>query len=179
MKGYLLNLFLTTIKVILAVLVIFCAIWLTVFIMLPDNILDFSLAKTSENEELYVEINPFEWEIQLTNTQKLKSDLTWSPNNKYLAYFENVMEPSPNPNRPFDREWALKIIYPRTLQIKTILIGDSDTSNYEWINDKTIRIYISAGTGVRAYHDLSINQKEPWIIVDHASPEYWTPILSI
>ena len=137
-----------------------------------DNILDFSLANVSDNEEVVVEINPFEWEIQLTNTQKLKSDLSWSPDKKSLAYFENIMEPSNNPDRPFDREWVIKVIYPKILQIKTIFIGDSDTSNYEWIDDKTIRIYISAGTGVRAYHDLSINQKTPWIMVDHMSPEY-------
>lgn len=179
MKEYILNSFLTIIKVILAFLVIFCAIWLTVLFFQPSNILDFSSVKTSENEELFVEINPFEWEIQLTNTNKIKSDLSWSPNKKYLAYFENIMEPSADPDKPFDRKWALKIIYPRTLHIKTILIGDSDTSNYEWISDKIIRIYISAGTGVRAYHDLFINQKEPWIMVDHTSPEYWTPILSI
>jgi hypothetical protein len=152
-------------------------IYFLIFLFQPSAILDFYLSpeglEFSNQKEIFLKIKPFSIDIQLTDTQRHKSNLLWSPNKKYLAFAERVMEPA---ERPFDREWAIKIINPRIFKIKTIFIGDSHTSEHQWLNGNTIRVYINAGTGVRAYRDIDIDISEPFIAVEHKSPEFWIPV---
>jgi len=61
------------------------------------------------------------------------------------------------------------------LGIKNIFIGDYKTSGYRWIDNETIRVYVSAGRGVRIYRDIDINIREPFIAAEHPTPEYWMP----
>jgi len=165
-------------KIILIILGIFlCAVFVyfLVFLFAPSKILNFYINPEGlKNEgEIFFEIRPLNIDIQLTNTQKHKSHLSWSPNKEYVAFYERVMEPAKN---PFDREWALKIINPKSFKIKTIFIGTSKTSEYQWINGEIIRVYINAGTGVGAFRDININVSEPFIMIEHYSPEFWTPV---
>lgn len=164
--------------IILKILIGLTGIYFLVFLLSPSSVLDFYIypedpLEFSDLKEVFLEIRPFGFFFQITHTDHHKSDLSLSPNKKHLAFFENVMEPA---QKSFDREWALKIINPRTLKIKTIFIGDSNTSKYQWIDDQTIRVYLSAGTGVRIYRDININISEPFVAAEHLSPEFWTPI---
>ncbi|MFH1048732.1 MAG: hypothetical protein V1732_03650 [Patescibacteria group bacterium] len=75
----------------------------------------------------------------------------------------------------FNKEWSLKVINPRIFEVKTIFIGDYKTSEYRWIDNETIRVYVSAGSGVRIYRDIDIDIREPFIAAEHTMSEYWTP----
>lgn len=165
------------IPIIMGIFLVFLVAYFLIFFFQPSKILHFYISpqefEFSNQKEIFFEIKPFSIDIQLTDTQKHKSHLTWSPNKKYLAFAERIMEPAEN---PFDREWAIKIINPKNFRIKTIFIGDDHTSEHQWLNDNTIRIYINAGTGVRAYRDIDINIPEPFIFAERKSPEFWTPI---
>lgn len=52
------------------------------------------------------------------------------------------------------------------MSTKTIFIGPWITSNYEWVDNNTIRIYISGASGARFYRNLHIHRKKPYIHVD-------------
>jgi hypothetical protein len=149
-----------------------------VFLIQPSLVLDFYIypweLEASGPWEVFLKIKPLSINIQFTHTKNFKfNDLSWSPNKKYVAFFERVMEPAEN---PYDREWALKIINPRTFKIKPIFVGNSQTGEYQWLDDQTIRVYINAGTGVRAYRDINVNISEPFVASEHATPEFWIPV---
>lgn len=148
-----------------------------VFLIQPSLILDFYISpwelESSGPREVFLGMKPFSMNIKFTHTQNFKSHLFWSPNKKYISFYERVMEPAEN---PYDREWALKVINPRNFKIKTIFIGDSQTGQYQWLDNDTIRAYINAGTGVKAYRDIDINIKEPFVVAEHKSPEFWVPV---
>lgn len=150
-----------------------------VFLIQPSLVLDFYIYPQELNafppKEVFLKIKPLSINIKFTHNRNFKSnDLSWSPNKKYVAFYERVMEPAEN---PYDREWALKIINPRTFRIKDIFIGNSHTGQYRWRDDRTVRVFINAGTGVRAYRDINIDISEPFVMVEHMSPEFWTPVV--
>lgn len=60
---------------------------------------------------------------------------------------------------------------------REIYRGDVRTSSWEWLSNKNVRVYVSAGSGVRVYRDIDIeiNNTEPFIASDHVSSEYWVP----
>lgn len=144
----------------------------SVFYLWPSLFLDFQIypqGLESHNKDIFLTVKIFPWKnFQLTNNQRYKSHLKWSLNKKHIAFFEDI-------NISFDQETTLKIINPRTFQLKTIFIGDYHTSGYSWLNDETIRVYVNAGTGVRIYRDININIPKPFIASDFMSPEFWTP----
>lgn len=163
--------------IILGTLIGLLGIHFLIFLFFPSFILDFYIypenpLEFSNSKEIFLEIKPFGFSFQITHTNHHKSHLFWSPEKKHLAFYERVMEPS---QKPFDREWALKIINPRTFKTKTIFIGDYKTGEYQWLNDQIVRVYRSAGTGVRIYRNININILEPFIAAEHLSPEFWTP----
>ncbi|MFH1838208.1 MAG: hypothetical protein ABH808_01780 [Candidatus Kuenenbacteria bacterium] len=164
--------------IILEILIGFIGIYFLIFLFSPSSILDFYIypnsLEFSDSKELFLKIKPFGPFFQITHTNRHKSnDLKWSLNKKYLAFYENIRELA---EKPFSREWALKIINPKTFKIKTIFIGDYKTGEYQWLDDQKIRVYCNAGTGVRIYRDININISEPFIAIEHSSPEFWTPI---
>ncbi|PJE57693.1 MAG: hypothetical protein COU82_00540 [Candidatus Portnoybacteria bacterium CG10_big_fil_rev_8_21_14_0_10_38_18] len=149
-----------------------------VFLIQPSLILDFYIYPSDLEapgpREVFFEIKPFSIDIQFTHTGNFKfNDLSWSPNKKYVAFFERILEPAEN---PYDREWALKIINPRTFKMKTIFIGDNKIGKYQWLDDYTIRAYINPCAQARAYRDISINISEPFVVAEHKSPEFWVPV---
>ncbi len=148
-----------------------------VFFIQPSLVLDFYIyprdLEASGSREVFLRIRPLLIDIKLTYNRNFKSDnLNWSPNKKNIAFYERILEPAKN---PYDREWALKIINPRTFKIKTIFIGDNKIGGYQWLDDYTIRAYINPCAQVRAYRDISINISKPFVVAEHASPEFWIP----
>lgn len=111
---------------------------------------------------------PIKKNIADTDVYKF-SDLQWSPNGKFLAYYDFVrLEWA-------EKEWALKIIDVRFFTTKTVFIGDYKTGEYKWLSNNTVRVYESAGSGVRAYRDININIDKPIIKVDDWATGDWTP----
>lgn len=168
-------------KVILIIIGAFFSLLLgyfLVFLIQPSLILDFYISpwelEASGPWEVFIKIKPFSIDIQFTHSRNFKfNDLSWSPNKKYIAFFERILKPAEN---LYDREWALKIINPKTFRIKTIFIGDNKTGEYQWLDDYTIRAYINPSAEARAYRDISINISEPFVVVEHKSPEFWVPV---
>lgn len=106
----------------------------------------------------------------ISDTDQYKfSDLQWSPDGKFLAYYDFVRLEWAN------KEWALKIVDARTLKTKTVFIGDYKTGQYRWIDSEKIRVYEGAGSGVRTYRDIDIEIDNPIIAVDDYSSGNWTP----
>jgi len=102
----------------------------------------------------------FSFSREVICTESLKPfDPEWSPNKKYLAFFDDVGE-------SYDKQWFLKIINPRTMKIKTIFIGPWVTSNYEWFDNNTIRVYIGGASGARFYRNLDIRREKPYVYAD-------------
>lgn len=121
-----------------------------------------------DNSSVWVEGNPFCFRREISGTESYKFGLEWSPNKNHAAFYDNIKETS-----DLSREWALKIFNPRTFSVRTIFIGDYHTSHYRWLDDNIIRVYVSAGSGVRIYRNININIKKPFIAVEHLKPEYW------
>lgn len=139
-----------------------------VFFLSPSSVIDVYRGEDEESIWLKIKFFPLKKEISGTSSYK-PPDIQWSPDKNHLAFYDFIRE------EIFNKEWFLKIINPRTLGVKTIFIGDYKTSEYRWIDNKTIRVYVSAGSGVRIYRDIDINIREPFIAAEHTSSEYWTP----
>ena len=148
----------------LVVVAVLC-VFIGVFFWQPSWFIDFFVNPVKN--EVYVEIKPFGIEQQFTSTGKFKADdVTWSPRKNYVAFFEDIQE-------SYDKEWALKIINPRTFLTRTIFIGNYHLSHYEWHDDHTVRVYINEGSGVRMYRDMSIFVTEPFVDIDHDPLKFW------
>ncbi len=144
-------------------------LYLIGFIFFPKDL--FYFYRGSDEKSIWVKINYLGIHREISETESYKApQLEWSPNNKHLAFYDGIMVET------FNKEWALKIIDPRLFQIKTIFIGDYHTSEYRWINNTTIRVYVSAGSGVSIYRDIDINLSEPFVACDNVSPQYWTAV---
>jgi len=143
-------------------------IYAIVFFMFPLSVID--IYRGEDEESIWVKTKFFPLKKEISGTSSYKPpNLQWSPDKNHLAFYDFIRE------EIFNKEWFLKIINPRTLGIKTIFIGDYKTSEYLWIDNKTIRVYVSAGSGVRIYRDIDIDIQEPFIAAEHPTPEYWTP----
>lgn len=154
-----------TIITLIAFLVIFCFL---AFFICPSSLIE--IYRGNDEKTIWVKTMYFPFKKEISSTDSYKApDIQWAPDKNHLAFFDFMRE------EIYNKEWFLKIVNPRTLRIKTIFIGDYKTSEYRWIDNKTIRVYVSAGSGVRIYRDIDINIREPFIATEHTSPEYWTP----
>ena len=146
------------------ILVIF---YILFFLYKPKSVLDFYLTPGDHGEqaedEVSVDIIPYLYSLRLTDTERYKTDLTWSPDQRYLAFYERVLF------EVFEREWALKIINPRTFWVKIIFIGNYHTSRYEWVGDHIVRIFVNAGTGADVYADFDASTLETYDMSDPSS----------
>jgi hypothetical protein len=152
------------IKIVIILLGFIIAIILAVFIISfylnPYKSLYVYLG--NDGSSVWVEGNPLSFRKEISGTRSPKSsDIKWSPNNNYVAFYDNVRE-TPDMNR----EWFLKIFNPRTFSVRTIFIGPWITSSYEWIDNNTIRIFIGGASGARFYRNLDIHRKNPYVYVD-------------
>ncbi len=108
---------------------------------------------------VWIESNPFSFRKEISGTKSYKSsDIKWSPNNNYVAFYDNVRE-TPDMNR----EWFLKIFNPRTFRVRTVFIGPWVTGNFKWLDENTIRAYAGACSGCRGYCDINIHKGKPFI----------------
>lgn len=109
---------------------------------------------------------------QLDNKEKLviptaysdKSMFSFSPDQKQIAYIQNVFSEY---GEDYDRHYAVQIFDVVNRKEKRIFVGDYKIATVTWLSSSTLRIYRNAGTGVRGYHDLTINQAEPLILKEY------------
>lgn len=87
-----------------------------------------------------------------------KTHFTFSPNKQHIAFVQNVFEEY---GSDWDKYWALKLFNPTEVIEKTLLVDDVKMSSYEWLNNKTIRVYHNSGTGIRSFRDVGIDVIEP------------------
>ncbi len=151
-------------------------IFVVIFLLFPATIVDFYISPYdpfgyAATKDVFIEVRPLNFSFQFTDTKRHKSHLTWSPHQQYVAFFEDVRDPS---DATYNRETAVQVLNPRTFRIKTIFIGTYHTSNYEWRNDHMVRVYVSEGTGVRRYRDISVFVKEPFVDIEHDPLQFWT-----
>lgn len=143
-------------------------IFISVFFFSPSLIVD--VYRGEDEQSIWIKTKFFPLKKEISDTSSYKApNIQWSPDKNHLAFYDFTRE------EIFDKEWSLKVINPRFFEVKTIFIGDYKTNEYRWIDNKTIRVYVSAGSGVRIYRDIDINIREPFIAAEHTSPEYWTP----
>lgn len=155
-------------KISISILIIFVLLYVSIFFLSPSTVINIYRGENEKTIWVKTKLAPFKKEISGTDSYKF-FDLKWSPNKKHLAFYDFTRE------EIFEKEWSLKIFDPRIFKTKIIFIGDYKTGEYKWIDDKTIRVYVGAGSGVRIYRDLNIDTREPFIASDHMTPEYWVP----
>ena len=155
-------------KIIFILIALFGLVIIGTFFVRPSLLV--YIYRGDDEQTIWVETKYFSVKKIISDTDKYKfSDLQWSPNGQFLAFYDFVrLEWA-------EKEWALKIIDARFFRIKTIFIGDYKTGEYKWLDNDTVRVYESAGSGVRAYRDIDINIDHPIIKVDDWPSGNWTP----
>ena len=156
------------IKILICASIILISVPAVVFFISPFSALEVYRGKDEETVWVKLFGLPLKKEISGTDSYKAP-DLQWSPDKLHLAFFDFVRE------KIYDKEWFLKVYSPRLFQVKTVFIGDYRTSRYKWIDNDTIRVYVSAGSGVRIYRDIDIGADKAFAAADYESPAYWTP----
>jgi hypothetical protein len=146
------------IKILVTLLISVVVIASVVFYFCPSLFVDFYVS--NDGESIWVMTSPITFSWKILDTSSENNHLSWSPDEKYLAYTDFVREVM------YNKEYFIKIIDPRTMKSKTIFIGPWITSNYEWIDNNTIRIYIGGASGARFYRNLDIHRKKPYVYVD-------------
>jgi len=157
------------IKIIITLLIFIVGITSVVFYFHPSLFVDFYVS--NDGESIWVTTSPVTFSWKILDTSSEHNDLSWSPDEKYLAYTDFAREVL------YEKEYFIKIINPRTLKAKTVFIGTDHTSHYRWLDNNTIRVYVSAGSGVRIYRDIDIHLKKPFVAIEHLNgePSLWTP----
>lgn len=158
------------IKIFFTLLVSIVGITFVVFYFYPSLFVDFYVSGDERSVWAEGKIIPFWEETSGTNTYKL-DDLKWSPDKKHLVYTDFVREVL------YEKEYFIKVIDARDFKTSTVFIGTDHTSHYRWLNNNIIRVYVSAGSGVRIYRDIDIHLKEPFVAIEHLNgePHLWTP----
>lgn len=156
------------VKILIYLLIIAITVPIIVFFVSPFLALE--IYRGEDEKTVWVKIWGLPLKNEISGTDSYKdSGLEWSPNKSHLAFYDFVRE------KIYDKEWFLKVYNPRFFQVKTVFIGDYRTSAFKWLDDSTIRVYVSAGSGVRIYRDININEAGPFIAAEHESPAYWVP----
>lgn len=104
-----------------------------------------------------------------------KNAFMYSPDKRYIAFSENVFEEN---GENWDRYAAVKVFDPKTRTEKTVLVDGHRLSNFEWIEASVLRVYHNAGTGVRAYRDIDVEEfKETLYAQDQVKQglPFWVP----
>jgi len=142
------------IKIIIVLLCLIIAILMAIFIISfylnPSGSMYVYLG--NDESSVWAEGNPISFRKKISGTNSYKTNLKWSPNGNFVAFYDNIRE-APD----MDREWFLKIFNPRTFSIKTVFIGPWVTGDYRWLDDSTIRAYAGACSGCRSYCDIDIH----------------------
>lgn len=111
----------------------------------------------------------------LTSSEDFNSERShfyFSPDRKYISFIKDVFEEY---GRDWKKYWALIIFDPQTGKEKTLFVDDSRMSSYQWIDSEFIRVFHNAGTGVRVYLDVPINQESLIFTKDFEGSGSWLP----
>lgn len=155
------------IKIFIAFLVASLAVMIILFYFYPSLFTDFYISNGGES--IWVKTRPVYFSWKVIDTSSEYKDLSWSPDEKHLVYTDFVREIL------YDKEYFIKVIDPRILKVRTVFIGTDHMSHYRWLNNNTIRVYASVGTGMRIYRDIDIHLKEPFVAIENQGTIYWTP----
>lgn len=154
------------VKILSCALIVVTTVPIIVFLVSPFSVLD--IYRGDDEKTIWAQIWGLPLKKEISGTDSYKApDLQWSPDRLHLAFFDFVRE------EIYNKEWFLKVYSPRFFQVKTIFIGDWRTSRYKWLDNDTIRVYVSAGSGVRIFRGIDINITGPFIANDNMSPTYW------
>lgn len=139
-----------------------------IFLYRPSLMID--AYRGDDEKSIWITTRYFDFQRKISDTEWYKfSDLQWSPNGRFLAYYDFVrLEWA-------EKEWALKIVDARFFTTKIIFIGDYHTGVYDWIDDNTVRVCASAGSGVRQCRKIDIHVEKPIVAVDDYSSGDWMP----
>lgn len=160
-----------TVMIAMCMFFVAVSIYVLVFFLRPSLVVDFY--RSSNEHDIFVRVKPFGIEKEISGTPHYKAnDGQWSPQKTYFAYFDNIQEYT---EQPFAREWALQVVDPRNFVNRTIFIGDYKISEYKWIDNNTVRVYVSAGSGVRIYRDMPATAKQAFVAADHLDSSFWIP----
>lgn len=151
------------IKLFIALLISIVTIIAITFYFYPSLFVDFYVSY--DKNSIWVTTSPLAFSWKILDTSSENDDLSWSPDEKYLAYTDFVREVI------YDKEYFIKIIDPRTLKTRTVFIGDYHTSHYRWLDNENIRVYVGGASSAIAYTDINIHTKEPFVTVDHNKEE--------
>ncbi len=99
-----------------------------------------------------------------------KSHFTFSPDQTMIAFVQNVFK---DYGYDWEKYWALKIFNPSTGQEKVLFVDDTHLSSYTWLNNKIIRVFHGAGTGVRVYRDIVALRDAPLFTKNYRGEEFW------
>lgn len=140
-----------------------------IFLYRPSLMVD--AYRGDDETSIWVTTRYFDFQRKISDTDKYKfDDLQWSPNGKYFSYYDFVrLEWA-------EKEWALKIVDARFFSTKTIFIGDDHTGEHYWVDDNTVRVCVSAGSGVRRCRNIDIHVKQPVVAVDDYGSRAWDMI---
>lgn len=99
-----------------------------------------------------------------------RSLFNFSPNRNHIAFIQDVFTEN---DQDYDHYYSIQVFDVKNRKEKAIFVGSYKTSGFEWLDNKTIRIYLDAGTGVRVYRDIDINRTQP--LMDDGTNSFWTP----
>lgn len=156
------------VKIITVIFVFFSTVYFLLYFVSPSTIIDVYRGQDEATVFIKFKFLPFKKEISSTNSYKFK-EINWSPNKKHFAFLDFTRE------EVFEKDWSLQVFDLRTFNLRTVYIGDTRTSRFEWINDELIRVYRNAGSGVRVYRDINIDVLEPFVVKEYKESKYWIP----
>lgn len=101
-----------------------------------------------------------------------RSLFDFSPDHRYISFVQNVFDEY---GGDWARYWAVVVFNPSNAEETTLFVDDTHLSSYQWLDNKTVRVFHSAGTGVRTYLDVFLDQDKPIFSKDFIGSGPWSP----
>lgn len=101
-----------------------------------------------------------------------RSLFDFSPDHRYISFVQNVFDEY---GEDWARYWAVVIFNPSIGGETTLFVDDMHLSSYQWLDNKTLRVFHSAGTEVRTYLDVFLDQAKPIFSKDFIGSGPWSP----
>ncbi len=137
-----------------------------IYLYRPSLLID--AYRGDDESSIWITTRYFDFQKKVSDSDKYKfDDIQWSPNGRYFSYFDFVRL------EWVDKEWALKIVDTRFFTTKILFIGDYHTGSYDWLDDNTVKVCASAGSGVRQCRSIDINVEQPVVAVDDYASGAW------
>lgn len=101
-----------------------------------------------------------------------RSLFDFSPDHSYISFVQNVFDEY---GGDWARYWAVVVFSPFDGREAKLFVDDTHLSSYQWLDNKTLRVFHSAGTGVRVYLDVFLDQAKPIFSKDFIGSGPWLP----